>query len=281
MQIDKAIEMFEDSEGDEHNQVLAFLKEAQAYDVGGVDALLSYMRKREKLTAFLDSVSEHPGTPEELSKMGQVIWMEGIANSTLGFLIVFNGAERRTDAHLIDAQKRGYAKLTCLDEDETWRYTPSGEPAGNSPLRIIQILLTTAYLASNPRNQLVTVQQPRDEKRNKRSTKVLRPRRKQVRTIIIDGVERIPNPATGTPPFKVHARGWHCRRHKVTEHFRVYQSGKVVKIHAHERGDITRGYVPWFSGNYFDTAQKPKPRYKVQPDKIFFTIDAGSGEVDR
>lgn len=281
MLIDEAIAMFEDVEGGEHKQVLVYLKEAQAHDVGGVDALLSYMRKRKKLTAFLDSVSEQPGTPEALSKMGQVIWMEGIANSTLGFLIVFNPAERRTDAHLIDAQKRGYAKLVCLDEGETWHYLPSGELAGNSILRIIQILLTTAFLASNPRNQLVTVQQPRDEKLNKRSTKVLRPRRKQVRCIIIDGVERIPNPATGTPTFKVHARGWHCRRHKVTEHFRFYPSGKIVKIAAHERGDVTRGYVPWFSRNYFDMAPKPRPRYKVQPDKIFFTIDADSGEVDR
>jgi hypothetical protein len=279
MLIDEAIAMFEDVEGEEHKQVLVHLKEAQAYDVGGVDALLRYLRKREKLTVFLDTVSEHPGTPESLTKMGRFIWMEGIANSPFGCLIVFDPVECRTDAHLVDPQKREYAKLTCLDEDETWRYIPSGEPAGNSPLRIIQLLLTTAYLASNPVNQIVTVQQPRDEKRNKRSTKVLRPRRQEVRCVIIDGVERIPNPATGTPTFKVHARGWHCRRHKVTEHFRVYQSGKVVKIRAHERGDITRGYVPWFSGNYFDTPQKP--RYRVQPDKSFFTIDAGSGGVDR
>jgi hypothetical protein len=281
MLIDKAIEMFEDVEGTEHNQVLVFLKEAQAYDVGGVHALLSYMKKREKLKSFLDTVEQHPGTSESLAKMGQFIWMEGIANSPFGCLIVFNPVEHRTDAHLVDPQGRGYAKLTCLDEDDTWHRLPDGEPVGNSILRIIQILLTTAYLASNPRNQIVTVQQERDEKRNKRSTKVLRPRRKQVRTIIIDGVERIPNPATGTPTFKVHARCWHCRRHKVIEHFRVYQSGKVVKIHAHERGDIARGYVPWFSGNYFDAPEKPNPRYKVLPDKSFFTIGAGSGEVDR
>ena len=49
-----------------------FLKEARAYDVGGVDALLAYMRKREKLAAFLESVSEHPGTPESLEQNGAI-----------------------------------------------------------------------------------------------------------------------------------------------------------------------------------------------------------------
>jgi len=280
MLIDKAIEMLEESTADvpadtEAKELLTSLKEAQAYDIGGVTALLSYMKKREKLESFLDTVEEHPGTPDSLSKMGLFIWMEGIANFPFGCLIVFNTVERRTDAYFVDPQKRGYAKMTCLHGEEAWHYGPSGEPAGNRILLIMQILFTTAYLASNPKNQVVTVQQERGEKRNKRCTKVLRAKRKHVRTLIIDGVERIHDPASGVPTYEVHARGWHCRRHKVTEHFRVYPSGKVVKIKAHERGDLAKGYVPWFSGNYFDMSPQPKQRYKVQPDKTFFTMGAG------
>lgn len=280
MLIDSAIEMLEESTTDvpedtEAKELLVLLKEAQAYDIGGVTALLSYMKKKEKLESFLVTVEEHPGTPDSLSKMGLLIWMEGIANFPFGCLIVFNTVERRTDAYFVNPQKRGYARLTCLDDDETWHYSPSGEPAGNRILFIMQILITTAYLASNPKNRIVTLQQGRDEKRNKRRTKVLKAKRKHVRTIIIDGVEIIPDPASGVPTYKVHARGWHCRRHKVTEHFRVYPSGKVVKIKAHERGDAAKGYVPWFSGNYFDMSPKPNPRYRVQPDKAFFTMGAG------
>lgn len=280
MLIDNAIEMLEESTTDvpedtEAKELLTLLKEAQAYDVGGVTALLSHMKKREGLESFLDTVLEHPGTPQSLSEMGPVVWMENIANFSFGCLIAFNEAERRTDAYFVNPQKRGYAKLTCLHHDETWHYCTSGEPAGNRVLFIMQILFTTAYLASNPKNRIVTLQQGRDEKRNKRRTKVLKAKRKHVRTIIIDGVERIPDPASGVPTYKVHARGWHCRRHKVTEHFRVYPSGKVVKIKGHERGDVAKGYVPWFSGDYFDISPQPKARYKVQPDKTFFTMGAG------
>ncbi|MGC2198469.1 MAG: hypothetical protein WA628_27605, partial [Terriglobales bacterium] len=61
-----------------------------------------------------------------------------------------------------------------------------------------------------------------------------------------------------------HAKGWHPRRHKVGEFFRHCASGKVVKVEAHERGDESLGYVPWYDASNSDAQLRPTVRYKVR-----------------
>jgi len=109
MLIDKAIEMFEDCitncvvpEPDltEMQTVLPFIKQAQAYDIGGVSALLSSLKKKDKFESFMEKVEKHPGTATSLRRMGQLIWMEGIPNYRFGCLVRFEPAARCTYAYV-------------------------------------------------------------------------------------------------------------------------------------------------------------------------------------
>lgn len=275
MLVDRAIEMFEEciasDAGDfdlaEVQDLLTLIKHAPAYDVGGVDALLCAFKKKGNYASFMDEVVQHPGTVQSLFKMGPLVWMEGIGTSN-GFLLRIDQRSQRTALCLVDVEKRGFVKFVRSDADMIWYETKAGKRLNNAPEYILDVLMTTAYLASEPKTEIVVVQQGREEKRNKRGTKVLKAKRRQVHTIIIDGVSR--EVVNGMVTYKVHSRGWHTRRHKVSEHLRHYSSGRVIVIHAHERGNAALGFVPWFEGSHFQTLPK---HYKVKPDLSFYPAE--------
>jgi hypothetical protein len=281
MLIDQAIERLEDcvAAGDagpfdleEIKEILALLRHAPAYDIGGVHKLLSHLKDKGNFQCFMQDVEQHPGTTQSMYEMGKLIWLEGIEGTSYGFLVRFVPQEQQTDMFFIDVAKGGIVMCVCSDSDMIWREKKTGRPISDKVRDLITVLITTAYLASNPKCEVITIQEGREETRNKRGTKVLRPKRKRVRTIIIDGVERIK--ANGVVSYRVHPRGWHVRRHKVAEHLRHLATGTVITVRAHERGDAALGFVPWFKGTFY-FQQQPK-HYKVQPDQTFFTPEPSS-----
>ena len=89
MLIDNAIEMLEESTTDvpedtEAKELLTLLTEAQAYDVGGVTALLSHMKKRERLESFLDTESD----AEDPACLGQIRFSHGADGDVCQLLVL-------------------------------------------------------------------------------------------------------------------------------------------------------------------------------------------------
>jgi hypothetical protein len=121
-----------------------------------------------------------------------------------------------------------------------------------------------AYFESDPASATISVKpgRPAKAKNGKEVKRALA----EIRTIVIDGVEKIFT--TDGINFRVHARGWHVRRHNVREHERHYASGKVAIVRAFQRGDINLGFV-----SHESQAAQPETRFSVQPDKVFFDTE--------
>jgi hypothetical protein len=152
-----------------------------------------------------------------------------------------------------------------------WHHSPSGDIGTADISPWVGLLIITAWLASNPKCKVLTLQSAKPERMNQRKTKIIRPARKQVRTVVIDGIERVYDPATRSMVYKVYHPP---RRHEVMAHSRNLASGRTVLVKAHERGDISKGFVPWY-GKSRPTSPKPSPRFKVVPDASFFTAQSG------
>ena len=273
MLIDRFIEVMEQhrSTNQVARKVLAYLQRANAYEVGGVEALASYLQKRDTLVPFLQAALDYPDTGKFADEMLPFIWIE---HGESGVLI----AGSLTCVRIFFLEDDGdRVHILCGYRDKSdgyWRYVGGRRMNADSESFFVQPLLrinVIAYLAANPRHKVVALQPSRCERKNKRGTKVLKPARKLVRTIIIDGVERVVTHQGVT--YHIHAKGWHPRRHKVGEFSRRCASGKVVKVRAHERGDESLGYVPWYDTTNSEAQPRPTIRYKVQPDKSFYDDD--------
>lgn len=273
MYIDAVIEVLEGHAETDWlaSRLLAHLRRANAYDVGGVQALCSHLRKHEKLESFYHTAMSCPETEKIADEILPFVWME---HEQTGALVVASATCVRIFVFFV---KEGELTVTLGYQDSAdrkWRDCSGSALPAEWQVFFFSIwtnLVATAYLSSNPKHKIVTFQAPRPERRNKRGTKVLKPARKLVRTVIIDGVERVVTHQGVS--YRVHANGWHPRRHKVGEFVRHCASGKTVKVRAHERGDESLGYVPWYDATNSDAQPRPTIRYKVQPDQSFYGDD--------
>jgi hypothetical protein len=255
MLIDRTIDYMENGSGTQLGgtepapvgELLQSLRRSRAYEVSDLNAWMRHLTKKGTAQQLIAEVmSANPEIEHSLERfMGRVIWIED-RNSGL---IWFPG--------------EGKALLVVEHDDGMEiKYSPATSQQLAHEADVVMHLI--AYLAMKPIAQIVIAQQGRATRLNKRQTKTLKQARSEVRTVVIDGVERVFQP-NGTFIHRVHSRGWHARRHEVAEHLRRYASGKVVRIEAHIRGDANLGYVPWFGRH-----DRTRTRYSVQPGKELF-----------
>lgn len=247
---------------------------ATAYEISGVMAFLSYLEKKCKLAEFFADaglVTTATGAIDNAAPI-KPCWLEGEYQSSDGIkkrvgLFMLGGAGG--DSLIIEYEplKDGsFKQTTLLGRTTRWQSNQSELSESDIEQKAERACLyawLVAYFESNPASATITVK-PGRRARVKKGKEVKRALA-EIRTIVIDGVEKIFT--TDGINFRVHARGWHVRRHNVREHERHYASGKVAIVCAFQRGDINLGFVSHESAAHSET------RFSVQPDKVFFNAE--------
>lgn len=124
------------------------------------------------------------------------------------------------------------------------------------------------FFESNPERMTVTSIVQRSRAARVKNGKEVKGPLKQVRTFIIDGVEKIYDPAAQAHEYVIRPRGWHNRLHDVIGHWRHIERSLTVCtccsppktaiwISPFERGDETLGRV------------ETDKRFRVSPADVF------------
>ena len=278
---------------DQKSSLAWVISRATAYEISGVMAFLSYLEKKCKLAEFFaDAGSVASGEVDKAASAGAQ-WLEGEyqaddgVKTRVGFLMLSRSAWQlletpeisfseselttfSTDSVIVEyeALKDGSFKQTLFfGKTDSWEANRSELSESDIKQKVERACLyawLVAYFESNPASATITVK-PGRRARVKKGKEVKRALA-EIRTIVIDGVEKIFT--TDGINFRVHARGWHVRRHNVREHERHYASGKVAIVRAFQRGDINLGFVSRES-----QAAQSETRFSVQPNKVFFDTD--------
>jgi hypothetical protein len=245
----------------------AFITSATAYEISGVTAFLNYLEKKQKLEEFLadatlDSFSRHTRWLE-----GEYLSDDANSKKHLGILFASDAAEVVISE--FEPLQNGSFKIVLIrGTADQWKARPedalSESEIEQKVERACLYAWLVAYFESDPASATISVKpgRPAKAKNGKEVKRALA----EIRTIVIDGVEKIFT--TDGINFRVHARGWHVRRHNVREHERHYASGKVAIVRAFQRGDINLGFV-----SHESQAAQPETRFSVQPDKVFFDTE--------
>jgi hypothetical protein len=222
-----------------------------AYEISGVMAFLSYLEKKCKLAEFFADAGLVTTATSAIDNAAssKACWLEGEYQSSDGIkkhvgFFMLGGAGRDSLIIEYESLKDGSFKQTALLGKTTrWQSSRSDELSESDieqkAERACLYAWLVAYFESHPASATITVK-PGRRARVKKAKEVKRALA-EIRTIVIDGVEKIFT-ADGIT-FRVHARGWHVRRHNVREHERHYASGKVAIVRAFQRGDINLGFV--------------------------------------
>jgi hypothetical protein len=249
-----------------NNSALVQLNAAPAYEISGVMAFVRHLKKKGKLEEFTVDIDTafSPGFR----------WLEGEdqaddgSKKHLGFLVCAAGP--RSFICEFEALHNGSFKgavLLAQNYPESQESTGDESGYGGTETKLERACLyawLVTYFESNPASATISVKPGRRAKVKK--GKELKRALAEMRTIVIDGVEKIFT-ADGIN-FRVHARGWHVRRHNVKEHERHYANGKVAIVRAFQRGDINLGFV-----SHESPAAQSETRFSVQPDKVFFDTE--------
>lgn len=240
---------------------------ATAYEISGVSAFLNYLENKHKLEEFLADATLDSFSPHIRWLEGEYLSDGGQQKKHLGTLFACDAAEVLISE--FEPLQNGSFKIVLIrGNGDGWKARPqdalSESEIDQKAERACLYAWLVAYFESNPASATISVKPGRPAK-VKKGKEVKRPLA-EMRTIVIDGVEKIFTP--NGVNFRVHARGWHVRRHSVREHERHYASGKVAIVRAFQRGDIKLGFVSNES-----SATQPETRFSVQPDKVFFDTE--------
>jgi hypothetical protein len=237
-----------------------------AYEISGVTAFLNYLEKNHKLEEFLADTPLNSFPRRSLWSEGEYLSEDGNSKKHLGIILTSDATEVLISE--FEPLQNGSFKVVVIRGKDQWKARPQDALSESEIEQKVQRAFLYAWLVgyfeSNPASATISVKPGRPAK--VKNGKEVRRALAEMRTIVIDGVEKIFT--TDGINFRVHARGWHVRRHSVREHLRHYASGKVARVRAFLRGDINLGFV-----SHESQAVQPETRFSVQPDKVFFDTE--------
>lgn len=268
-----------------------------------IDALIAfrdYLKERDSLEQHFESVKTYLCQHEaELGELLQwPIWLEWVRPQPHGFLCApleesdtVNFIRRNPNRNFmfaffcfrVNEETDDIEVIIRVEDDNGNFYNLNEDGTVHEALDDFswfhELVIHTNFFRLNPAIAQLTTnpaqggQEERAERQNNRGTKIIKAARSKVQMIVIDGVKRVVN--NGVVKFRIHARGWHMRRHDVREHWRHLASGRVVRVNAHQRGDEKLGWIIH--------VPKPEPRekrYEIKPAAAFFPgVKSGFGSV--